>query len=657
MKKLLSTILLAVIVGAVQAKTYRIIKAPEVTGCVNISQGELKVREVIMRDTATTVLFTMEYPKGMNFVLAKNGYLMDEEGNQYFLHSAEGVALDVGILSPENGQTDFTMHFDPMPKKVQVFDFIEGDVSGAFMALGIHDKNAKMPAPKGNAIYEELVKTYPYALPEDWFKTDSVTVRGRIEDYDPEQSGFTQMTLFDWDISMRHPERKVINITPNGSFEKTFMVNYPRLLTIQNAKINIDELIPYYAIPNDVNDITVKKNEQGEYEYFYNNGSSKDVERWLKLTYMFYPFSLSNGNVAQANILTERLWQNMMLRLRTAIRHNQFTPLEVNLALCNAQVNIAFSFLDYIMIHKFDVVKQEERDGRRYTVILDSAEWAAINEPKSYPILQRINFDNPMLMAAGNYPILVNRIQYADYVRSRQIPMNAQLNVSVKDANDFLMNGYAAMRELMGTDHDNLMAQICTYQNMLNFFDSWREYEGYLSDIIPLYQASFTHPYVRLKAEQFYADKMAQQAFSSPLPDTPAAQLIRSLSERYPGRMLFIDFWGTGCGPCRAAIQDSKNLRAEIAKRDDVKLIFIAGERTEEGSNAYKKYVDEWLADEETICLTNEEFARMQELFGFSGIPFYVTITPDCHLVRDDLKIRSYNSFNEDIQRLKEKLK
>ena len=88
------------------------------------------------------------------------------------------------------------MHFDPMPKKVQVFDFIEGDVSGAFMVLGIHDKNAKMPAPKGDAIYEELVKTYPYALPEEWFKTDSVTVRGRIEDYDSEQSGFTQMTLF-----------------------------------------------------------------------------------------------------------------------------------------------------------------------------------------------------------------------------------------------------------------------------------------------------------------------------------------------------------------------------------------------------------------------------------------------------------------------------
>ena len=64
---------------------------------------------------------------------------------------------------------------------------------------------------------------------------------------------------------------------------------------------------------------------------------------------------------------------------------------------------------------------------------------------------------------------------------------------------------------------------------------------------------------------------MAQKDLSSPLPDTPMADLIRSLSAKYPGRFLLIDFWGMGCGPCRAAIQDSKDKRAEIARRDDVK--------------------------------------------------------------------------------------
>jgi hypothetical protein len=118
-----------------------------------------------------------------------------------------------------------------------------------------------------------------------------------------------------------------------------------------------------------------------------------------------------------------------------------------------------------------------------------------------------------------------------------------------------------------------------------------------------------------------------------------------------------IDFWGMGCGPCRGAIQASKELRAEIAKRDDVKLIFIAGEHTTEGSDAYKKYVAEWLADEETVCVTNADFARLQELFRFNGIPHYETITPDCRRVRDDLRIDGYDNFDYELNQLKEKLK
>ena len=135
------------------------------------------------------------------------------------------------------------------------------------------------------------------------------------------------------------------------------------------------------------------------------------------------------------------------------------------------------------------------------------------------------------------------------------------------------------------------------------------------------------------------------------------AELIHSLCAKYPGRILIIDFWDMGCGPCRGAIQDSKNLRAEVAKRDDVKLVFIAGERTTEGSDAYKKYVTKWLADEEAVCVTKADFTRLQELFRFGGIPHYETITPDGRRVRDDLRIDGYDNFDYELQRLLDKLK
>ncbi len=172
------------------------------------------------------------------------------------------------------------------------------------------------------------------------------------------------------------------------------------------------------------------------------------------------------------------------------------------------------------------------------------------------------------------------------------------------------------------------------------------------------YMDVIKNPYVRQKAEAFYARKMEQKENTVPLPaDNPSAVLIQTLCARFPGRYLMIDFWGMNCGPCRYAIQQSKKLRVEIGKRGDVKLVFIAEEHIAGGNDGYKKFVSEWLADEETICMTKADFIRMQELFQFNGIPHYETIIPyGCH-VCDDLRINGYGDFDEELQKLKEKLK
>ena len=119
--------LLALVAMTGQAKVYKVIKSPESMACINV-WGELKARKVILTDTATTVHFTIKYEQeGQSFRFASDSYLLDENNNRYALRSCEGLELDSWVKSPESGITDFTMHFEPMPKKVQVFDFIEGD--------------------------------------------------------------------------------------------------------------------------------------------------------------------------------------------------------------------------------------------------------------------------------------------------------------------------------------------------------------------------------------------------------------------------------------------------------------------------------------------------------------------------------------------------
>lgn len=135
----------------------------------------------------------------------------------------------------------------------------------------------------------------------------------------------------------------------------------------------------------------------------------------------------------------------------------------------------------------------------------------------------------------------------------------------------------------MNAGHDNLMLQMCVYNDIMNNFDTWRNDEDCIPNILsdktmteaekkeslnnlptltrmfPLYLDAIKNPYIRQKAEHFRDRRLAQKDLATPLPSTPEAELIRKLVAKYPGRFLFIDFWGMTCGPCRAAIKKARN--------------------------------------------------------------------------------------------------
>ena len=652
-KKIIITILFALVAMTGQAKTFKTIKNPVAMACVNVNPGELKAREIIFRDTATTVHFTMEKEKGQSFRFAKESYLMDEDGNRYPLRSAEGIALDSWVLSPESGVTEFTMHFEPMPKNTQVFDYIEGDNTRAYMLLGIHDKKYIIKYPT----IQELSDANPWTVPQDWFKTDTITIKGRIEGFDAERLGFDLLRYYNHDEFEKGDAAQVMDIAPDGTFCKKFKVSYPirDLFWTTEAKTQFD-YIPFFARPGETIDITVRIHEDGWYDYTFNSGSSHDVERWLRFSdeyiAVFRPLYSFKGRLEEGNKLAENIFQEALYRLRTESRRYHYTPIEMQLALADLQANFVENYLSYVDNHAQTLVKYEERDGEWHVEVLDSVERERIFDARNYYPLHRIDFDNPLLLASYAFKLTLNRIQFANYAMKRRYngidDENDGMEAEYQNYSTALSNYLAALRDLMGTDKDNLVVQLCAYKDMQSNFDS---------KMFPLYLAAFTHPFIHQKAEQFYNKQIAQTDIASPLPVTPMADLIRSLCAKYPGKILMIDFWGMSCGPCRGAIQASKELRAEIAKRDDVKLVFIAEERTSEGSDEYKKYVSEWLADEETICVTKSDFVRLQELFQFNSIPHYETITPDCRRVRDNLHINGYDNFDEELQRLKEKLK
>ena len=558
----------------------------------------------------------------------------------------------------------------------------------------IYDKLSTMNAPT----MLEIVDANPWTVPDDWLKCDTITIRGHIEDYDAEQFGFTSMACYYEDVFEKNSTVLVLDIADDGTFSKKFQASYPvhNSFLAEGSKVRFHEM-PFFARPGETIDITVRKGTLGRYECVYNNSSS-DVERWLrtsqKLDDVMRPLWKFEGTFDEANELADECWKRAMARLQKVARSEDYTPMEVQLALADIQTRFGMDYIGCIQRIADGLVRHEKRDSVWHAEILDSVEWQKYFDYETYAPMRRIDFDNPLLFTGSSFYFLLNRIQYAKPVKEGQyeglLGEEGGMVVSFENYSKKLANGLAALRKFMGTDKDNLIAQLCAYNDMVFDFDTWREdgdfYQHALADtavteakkrenienwptltrMLPLYLNAMTNPYIRQRAEQFRDRRLSQKDLATPLPDVPAAELIRSLVAKFPGKFLVIDFWGMSCGPCRAAIQQSKNLRAKIAKRDDVKLVFIAGERgrggastgmrTIKGSDDYKQYIAEWLADEETVCISHQDFARLQDLFQFNGIPHYETITPDCRRVSDNLGISGYHDFENELQRVLEKL-
>lgn len=136
--------------------------------------------------------------------------------------------------------------------------------------------------------------------------------------------------------------------------------------------------------------------------------------------------------------------------------------------------------------------------------------------------------------------------------------------------------------------------------------------------------------------------------------------------EPMPRKTRYVDFiegpsgwriWGTGCGPCRYAIEHSRQLRDSIATLNDIELVFITSEDWSP-KKAYDEYVAKNLANEENYRIPKTDWLRLLSLFGFNGIPHYELVAPDGKIITTDLNVgynhmSDFNLFKDQFEKLK----
>ncbi|MEJ8768219.1 TlpA family protein disulfide reductase [Prevotella sp. HCN-7019] len=134
-------------------------------------------------------------------------------------------------------------------------------------------------------------------------------------------------------------------------------------------------------------------------------------------------------------------------------------------------------------------------------------------------------------------------------------------------------------------------------------------------------------------------------------PDVSSAKTIKDVTDRYKGKVIFMDIWATWCGPCRASFAHVGPLQ-EYAAANDVVLLYLSIDRPE-NDEKWRKMAAHYNLKGEHV---RDQVAFHQEIFDTFGHNGALSI-PRCIIFDKQGNIRfGTAAFPEQWERLKKQL-
>ena len=514
--------------------------------------------------------------------------------------------------------------------------------------------------------FQSLKKKYSWTVPEESFKTDSILIKGKIENYDAKSAGFTTLQCYFFN-EFESQTAASMPINQDGTFEKKIRISYPVCSTFYTY-INQQWFdIPFFAYPGDTVEVAAKIDD-GKLVYSYPKGRSKEFEKVLKHVREWYVFSAYKfldykDGFDNFIVAAEDFWHELYDKIYHDGSSESFSDKEMGLALSLAQGFYVYSVLEPLLHLREECYEKKIEGQFMHLTLKNPALLERMSDPENYKFLSHVDFSDRNLCCVNGLHIILNRIPFSlmPYSENKQVN-NVYPPQGLDNNKKFFHQADKLLQEALHTKGNSLIAQMVMYQDIQTFTSTtWTQMEPdslkeIRDDILPL----FSFKPIRDKAEQLINNFLDDTERTVPLKKCAATAFIDSLRNVYKGKYLYLDFWAMSCAPCRMTIETSKDLRKEIGNNPDIKLVFVNGDNPEYG--AMREYVNKHLADEINIIPGEKNFNTLRDIFNFAGIPHFEVITPDGKVVKEryiTFGLRysiDYKNFKLEFDKLKEKI-
>ncbi|MEO8255142.1 MAG: TlpA disulfide reductase family protein [Flavobacterium sp.] len=136
-------------------------------------------------------------------------------------------------------------------------------------------------------------------------------------------------------------------------------------------------------------------------------------------------------------------------------------------------------------------------------------------------------------------------------------------------------------------------------------------------------------------------------AFSNKLPEGKANDIFKNIINKHKGKILFIDFWATTCGPCVGMIKQMKETRKEYKDNANFEFVFVT-DQNQSPIESYDKFVKEQEL-ENIYRISTDDYNRLRQLFKFNGIPRYIVVDKKGEVVNDNFPMHNFDNLLDGI--------
>jgi thiol-disulfide isomerase/thioredoxin len=298
-------------------------------------------------------------------------------------------------------------------------------------------------------------------------------------------------------------------------------------------------------------------------------------------------------------------------------------------------------YFEALMFYPFAIANNNKQNERYF---LPTDYYAYLSNLGNVFNRELINTDAYKLL--GPYTVIIHNKILNDNPSINFAKENHALNKQVETL---------LMKEILESKYSGLFKQmlIADYNyNLLNM-----NYVELFENNRTFIQANVKESFIRIPLENYFQNlkrdyknpKITSDIVIKKINDSQGKDIMDSILKSHKGKVIYMDFWATWCGPCKSEMPYSKKLIQKFEGKD-VAFVFVCLNSDEK--NWKLDLVQLHLSGSHYYC-NQVQSGGIRQGFGIEGIPYYVLINKQGQIIESGSYLRPGNgSTVEKIEKL-----